>query len=134
MAYRYTRRRLLTGLSFAGVAPLVAVPRALAADPPPETTSVRIPRFVEAPATCLAPLYAAEEFLRAEGFTDLRYIDVPGSNYLEAVGRGTVDFAQDFAVSALRRIDAAIRRRCSPGCMSAASRRSPMTVFAAFAT
>ena len=36
------------------------------------------PRFVGAPATCLAPLYAAEEFLRAEGFTDLRYIDVPG--------------------------------------------------------
>src|SRR5215831_8754094 len=28
MAYRYTRRRVLTGLSFAGVAPLVAVPRA----------------------------------------------------------------------------------------------------------
>ena len=106
MAYRYTRRRVLTGLSFAGVAPLVAVPRALAADPPPETTSVRIPRFVGAPATCLAPLYAAEEFLRAEGFTDLRYIDVPGSGYLEAVGRGTVDFAQDFVVSALRRIDA----------------------------
>src|SRR6516164_3653934 len=106
MAYRYTRRRVLTGLSFAGVAPLVAVPRALAADPPPETTSVRLPRFVGAPATCLAPLYAAEEFLRAEGFTDLRYIDVPGSDYLEAVGRGTVDFAQDFAVSALRRIDA----------------------------
>ena len=106
MAYRYTRRRVLTGLSFAGVAPLVAVPRALAADPPPETTSVRIPRFVGAPVTCLAPLYVAEEFLRAEGFTDLRYIDVPGSVYLEAVGHGTVDFAQDFAVSALRRIDA----------------------------
>ena len=71
MAYRYTRRRVLTGLSFAGVAPLVAVPRALAADPPPETMSVRIPRFVGAPLTCLAPLYAAEEFLRAEGFTVL---------------------------------------------------------------
>lgn len=106
MACRYTRRRVLIGLSCAGVAPLVAVPRALAADPPPETTSVRIPRFVGAPLTCLAPLYAAEEFLRAEGFDDLRYIDVQGSAYLEAVGRGTVDFAQDFVVSALRRIDA----------------------------
>ena len=110
-----TRRRFLTDLASAGAAGglagvgasgLIGASQSLAAEPPPETTSVRIPRFVGFPATCLAPMYAAEEFLRAEGFTDLRYIDVPGSGYLEAVGRGTVDFAQDFAVSALRRIDA----------------------------
>jgi NitT/TauT family transport system substrate-binding protein len=111
----HSRRRFLTDLAFAGAAGglagvgasgLIGASQSLAAEPPPETTSVRIPRFVGFPATCLAPMYAAEEFLRAEGFTDLRYIDVPGSRYLEAVGRGTVDFAQDFAVSALRRIDA----------------------------
>ena len=111
----HSRRRFLTDLAFAGAAGglagvgasgLIGASQSLAAEPPPETTSVRIPRFVGFPATCLAPLYAAEEFLRAEGFTDLRYIDVPGSGYLEAVGRRTEDFAQDFAVSTLRRIDA----------------------------
>jgi NitT/TauT family transport system substrate-binding protein len=107
MAYRYTRRRVLSALSFAGVVPFLATPRALAADPPPETTSVRIPKIVGFPATCLAPELAAEEFLRAEGFSDVRYIDVmAGTDYSRAVGRGSVDFAQDFAVNALRCIDA----------------------------
>src|SRR6516162_3938231 len=47
MAYRYTRRRILTGLSFAGVAPLVAVPQALAADPPPRKPAEQCGRFRE---------------------------------------------------------------------------------------
>jgi NitT/TauT family transport system substrate-binding protein len=143
MSFLQTRRHFLTDLAFAGAAGglagvgasgLIGASQSLAAVPPPETTSVRIPRFVGAPVTCLAPLYAAEEFLRAEGFTDLRYIDVPGSGYLEAVGRGTVDFAQDLSSARCAGSMPAIRRRCSPGCMSAASRASPMTVFAAFST
>jgi NitT/TauT family transport system substrate-binding protein len=30
------------------------------------------------PSACLAPQYAAEELLRAEGFTDISYVDMPG--------------------------------------------------------
>ena len=38
-------------------------------EPPPETTRLRIPWV---PSTCRAPEWAAEDLLRAEGFTDVR--------------------------------------------------------------
>ena len=53
---------------------LVGMPQALASDRAPETTSVRL---LQDPGICLAPEYAAEELLRAEGFTDVRYIESP---------------------------------------------------------
>jgi NitT/TauT family transport system substrate-binding protein len=42
-----------------------------AAEPPPETTSLKL---LEIPALCWAPQYVAEELLRAEGFTRVQYI------------------------------------------------------------
>jgi NitT/TauT family transport system substrate-binding protein len=76
----------------------------LAAETPPETTSVR---FTKIPITCLAPQYAAEELLRAEGFTDVRYVDlVIGSSIGEALARGSVDFNMSFASGAVAAIDA----------------------------
>ena len=41
-----------------------------AAEPPPEVTSIGFSLF---PTTCLAPQYLAEEFLRMEGFSDVKY-------------------------------------------------------------
>ena len=38
-----------------------------------ETTTVRIAKIG---AICLAPQYVSEELLRAEGFTDIRYVEV----------------------------------------------------------
>jgi NitT/TauT family transport system substrate-binding protein len=67
-----TRRRFLTTLSVAGAAEFVRAPRARAAEGLPETTSVRLARD---PGICLAPQYAAEELLRAEGLTDIRYLE-----------------------------------------------------------
>ena len=72
MADDYTRRRITSALSCAGIAPFLMMPRALAADPPPETTSIRIGTF---PFICFAPQLVCEEMLRVEGFTDIRYID-----------------------------------------------------------
>ncbi len=55
--------------------------------------NVRLPRI---PAVCIAPQYVAEELLRAEGFTDVRYVDgTPGST--ELVARGEVDFDSNYA-------------------------------------
>ena len=45
--------------------------RSLADEGPPETTTIRLRRD---PAICVAPWYIAEELLRAEGFTDIRYV------------------------------------------------------------
>src|SRR6516162_11195389 len=74
MISKQTRRRFLTSLSMAGAAGLLRPPRALAGDGAPETTTVRI----QMPGLCVIPsLYIAEERLRAEGFTDIRYVEAP---------------------------------------------------------
>jgi hypothetical protein len=48
--------------------------RAFADEGPLETTSVRITKNQ---GICYAPQYVAEELLRDEGFTDIRFIDTP---------------------------------------------------------
>jgi NitT/TauT family transport system substrate-binding protein len=68
------RRSFLTGLSAIGAAGLLRPGDLLAAtDPPPETTSVRLPRWIGG-NYCWAAAYIAGELLRAEGFTDVQYI------------------------------------------------------------
>jgi len=95
-----TRRRFLTRISLAG-ASLACPPPLLAAEGPLETTTVRLQK----PALCVSPLYISEELLRAEGFTDLRYVDAPlGVTW--PVARGKVDFAPLYASDCVRGIDA----------------------------
>jgi NitT/TauT family transport system substrate-binding protein len=98
-----TRRRFLTTLSLAGAAGLFRVPRSLAAEGALETTTVRLLKF---PGICIAPQYAAEELLRAEGFTEIRYVDAGPSVELSVkVGRGEADFTLEFAARAIQAID-----------------------------
>jgi NitT/TauT family transport system substrate-binding protein len=102
MPMMQTRRRLLTALSLAGAAGLLGARQALAAAAGLETTTVRIAHL---PGLCTAPQYVAEELLRAEGFTDVRYVRLaPGNNAPDGIARGEVDFGLNFAsvlVSAL---------------------------------
>ena len=70
-----TRRRFLTTLSLAGAASLLRLPRALAVEDALETMTVRL---VNDRSICIAPEYMAEELLRAEGFTDIHYVEAPG--------------------------------------------------------
>jgi NitT/TauT family transport system substrate-binding protein len=66
----------------------------LADDGPPETTSIRLSKI---PGICIAPQYAAEDLLRAEGFSDVRYIATdPGLGPSESVARGEIDFILNF--------------------------------------
>jgi NitT/TauT family transport system substrate-binding protein len=97
-----TRRRFLTSLSLAGAAGLVRAPPARAAEGALETTSVRLPKFL---SVCVSPQYAAEELLRAEGFTDVRYVDTPASAVAEAIGHDKVDFGLNYAALFLPAID-----------------------------
>jgi NitT/TauT family transport system substrate-binding protein len=99
MPMMQSRRRFLTTLSFAGAAGFVGGPRTLAAAGALETTTVRIPKN---PGVCTAPQYVAEELLRAEGFTDIRYVDTPSVTLAQAIGRGEVDFSTAFAIEAIR--------------------------------
>lgn len=99
-----TRRRFLSTLSFAGAAGFDGPPRAVAAEGALETTAVRIGKNR---GVCLAPQYVAEELLRAEGFTDIRYVGMTRAEDISApVGRGETDFSAALAVAAIRAIDA----------------------------
>ena len=89
MPMTQTRRRFLTTLSLTGAASLFQAPRVMAAEGPLETTSVRLMRI---PVICIAPQYMAEELLRAEGFTDIRYVEASRPGTAEAVAHGEIDF------------------------------------------
>jgi NitT/TauT family transport system substrate-binding protein len=71
--------------------------RAFAADTL-ETTTVRLPKT---PAICIAPGYVAEELLRAEGFTDIRYVELSEATVfpIEAVARGEIDFNLNYSIN-----------------------------------
>ena len=71
----WSRREFLRGPTLAGTAVILGLKsESAAAEPPPETTRIRIH---DAPITCFAPAYIAEELLKAEGFTDVQYIKTP---------------------------------------------------------
>jgi len=103
MSHTQTRRHFLTTLSLAGVAGLVQGPPALAAEGSLETTTVRLLKF---PGICIAPQYVAEDLLRTEGFTEIRYVDAGPSVELSGkVGRGEADFTMEFAARAIQTIE-----------------------------
>jgi len=96
-----TRRGFLGGIAAAGATSLIRAPRAEAADGPLETTTVRLQK----PALC-SPLHIAEEMLRAEGFTDIRYHDPSDFGSTALVMQGEVDFSGAYANQSVRAIDA----------------------------
>jgi NitT/TauT family transport system substrate-binding protein len=103
MPIRQTRRRLLTTLSGAGAVCVFCAPRVLATEGPLETTSVRL--FKSSLICSAAPQYAAEELLRAEGFKEIAYIEVPRTEAPQAFADGAVDFSVTFAVNHIQAID-----------------------------
>jgi NitT/TauT family transport system substrate-binding protein len=103
MTMTQTRRRFLTSLSLAGAAGFLPAPRALAAEGSLETTTVRLSNDL---AICEAPLDIAAELLRAEGFTDVRYVDTSADDLSAAIAQRKVDFALDFPVLFAPGIDA----------------------------
>jgi NitT/TauT family transport system substrate-binding protein len=81
-----------------------AWPMAGAAEPPPETTRIRIQ---DAPIACFAPLYLAEALLKSEGFSEVDYVKVPlaeGPN--EALAAGRIDIAQNDTAAHMLSLDA----------------------------
>ena len=99
-----TRRLVLAGLSSAGIAGLIGSPRSTAQEGRLETTSVRIAKIA---GICIAPQYFADELLRAEGFTDVRYVPTEaGLPAALSLARGEVDFTANFAPALMLAIDA----------------------------
>jgi NitT/TauT family transport system substrate-binding protein len=107
MTMMHTRRHLLTAFGLAGAAGLLGARRSPAAEEALETTSVRLLRGTP---ICAAPVYVAEELLRAEGFTDIRYTEKGGGQAaFDALSRGEIDFLSGFALQHLKGLDTSTR-------------------------
>jgi NitT/TauT family transport system substrate-binding protein len=71
---------------------------------PLETTTLKLD---QRPSICVAPQYVAEELLRSEGFTDIRYIKKAGPKEIEpALASGEIDIAMHFAAPNVIRVEA----------------------------
>jgi NitT/TauT family transport system substrate-binding protein len=93
-ARQVSRRRFLGGVTLAGTAGLLGVyPRPVAAEPPPETTRIRLIQFASA---CQAPLYISEELLRTEGFADVQWVGSTLDVVSKHLAAGTVDLGMNF--------------------------------------
>jgi NitT/TauT family transport system substrate-binding protein len=98
------RRRFLAGLTATAAAGLIGPPNSKAQEGRPETTTVRIGKIA---GICIAPQYVADELLRAEGFTDIRYVATEaGAPAALAVARGEIDFTTNFSPPLIIGIDA----------------------------
>jgi NitT/TauT family transport system substrate-binding protein len=111
MAIVPTRRRFVTNAAVAaagfgtlGVVSGSGGKRSLAAaEPPPEITTVRLSKF---PGICIAPQYIVGDLLRAEGFTEVRYVPLAAAYQHEQLARGEADFSLHFAAPTIMAIDA----------------------------
>jgi NitT/TauT family transport system substrate-binding protein len=139
------RRRFLSSFALAGAAglggtgavTLGGARSSVAAEPPPEITTIRLQND---PVSCIAPL-TVQELLRAEGFTDIRYVDMTGAHIRAAeaanvspndyiIASGEADFARDFVPSHIASVEAGLpitilaglHLGCSQKTTSAASR------------
>jgi NitT/TauT family transport system substrate-binding protein len=108
MQVMQSRRRFLATASLTAAAGLVGAPRSLRAEPPPETTTVRLPRWVGG-SYCWAAEYVAGELMRAEGLTDVRYVEADRSvDQSEWIARGETDFDLNFPPKQVASIDAGV--------------------------
>lgn len=106
MRIRQNRRDFLAGASLAAAAGVLGPRGALADEGPPETTTIRL---AFSTAICFAPVDVAGEFLRAEGFTDVQYVeDAGGLSTPEMITRGETDFGTSFGGTIVYHLDAGL--------------------------
>jgi NitT/TauT family transport system substrate-binding protein len=99
----FSRRRFLASTSALGAASLLGLSRAAAAEPPPETSRIRL---VKVPAICLAPEYVAEELLRLEGFSQVEYVEIETLDTYSLLDESRADFGVASAPDFLSFVDA----------------------------
>ena len=113
-----SRREFLASASLATAAGVLGARGSLAGEAPLETSTVRL---LKESGVCDAPLYVAEELLRADGFTDVHYVHIEeGNTDAGMVADGKLDFSQSYAPEALRQMDAGkpikVLAGVHPGC------------------
>jgi NitT/TauT family transport system substrate-binding protein len=109
----WSRREFLGGLTLAGAAGLLGLARRpVAAEPPPETTRLRVHKTS---GICVAPQYVAEELLQAERFSEVHYVEVDyiaadpakiGSSMYQQLAAGALDIGMAFVPPFILQVDA----------------------------
>ena len=113
------RRELLWGVgATAAVAALAGRARTADAEAPPETTRIVL---LQTASMCQAPQYVAEDLLRGEGFTDVRYIKKDGQRAIaDALASGEASINMHFSGPLILRLDTGapitILAGVHPGC------------------
>jgi NitT/TauT family transport system substrate-binding protein len=97
-----SRRDILHAAAGAGV--ITAMPVLAAGEPPPETRRIRIARF-PFDLACVAPMWIAEELLRAEGFEAIEYLNRPAGDQQRGLADGELDFGITDIFSVLPALD-----------------------------
>jgi NitT/TauT family transport system substrate-binding protein len=100
----WSRREFVGGLAAVGATGVLGL-RPVAAEPAPETTRLRLSQIA---GICVAPQYVAQELLQAEGFTDIRYVNIPETNPYPAFVSGEVDISMAFVAPFLVQLDAGL--------------------------
>jgi NitT/TauT family transport system substrate-binding protein len=85
------RRAILRALAAGVGGSVIGARPGFAAEPPPETTHIRLGRY-PFDVACAAPMWVADELLRAEGFTTVEYVSQPGDSALLAAGKQDLTF------------------------------------------
>jgi NitT/TauT family transport system substrate-binding protein len=100
----WSRREFVEGLALAATVGVLRMhAEEAAAEPPPETTTLRM---LEIPALCWAPQYVVEELLRAEGFARVQYVKRElGPEIFQPLGSGEADISMGIAGPVMIRID-----------------------------
>ncbi len=104
-AESWSRRGFLGGLALAGTAGFLGLhPELVAAEPPPETTKIRV---VKSSGICVAPQYVAEEILQGGGFTEVQYVqEVAAQGTGQPLPLGHADLGMAFSGPLIVRVDA----------------------------
>lgn len=112
-ARRHSRRDLLRGVAgialsvgslslVAGCSGPLAPFASTASGSQLETTRIRLTQIA---GVCVAPQYVADDLLRAEGFTDIQYVQIEATDPYPSFTRGDVDISMAFAAPFIVQLD-----------------------------
>jgi NitT/TauT family transport system substrate-binding protein len=101
---RWDRRTFLRSAALAGTGAVLGWrAESAAAEPAPETTRLRL---LKTGSICWAPQYIAGDLLRAEGFTDVSYVDMPTGAVSVRLAAGDADMSLNFVGPNIIRVEA----------------------------
>lgn len=117
-------------LRSAGLLGMAGALPALGAEPPPETGRIRL---TQTGGICFAPIFVAEQLMRAEGFTDVQYVRSAGGHVTTPMlAKGEIDIAIRYVASNVLDVDAGVPivmlAGIHPGCFELIGGRRVQTV------